>query len=43
MARAAYLAMDLTSRFVIVPLARASLLTGLAQALGTPWGLFRHY
>jgi hypothetical protein len=43
MARAAYLAMDLTIRFVIVPLARASLLTGLAQALGTPWGLFRHY
>jgi hypothetical protein len=41
--RAAYLAMDLTSRFVIVPLAFASLLTGLIQSLGTPWGLFRHY
>jgi hypothetical protein len=24
-------------------LAFASLLTGLIQALGTPWGLFRHY
>lgn len=43
MVRAAYLAMDLTARFVIVPLAFASLLTGLIQSLGTPWGLFRHY
>jgi hypothetical protein len=41
--RAAYPAMDLTARFVIVPLAFASLLTGLFQSLGTPWGLFRHY
>jgi hypothetical protein len=41
--RAAYLAMELISRFVIVPLAFASLLTGLIQSLGTPWGLFRHY
>jgi hypothetical protein len=41
--RAAYLAMDLIARFVIVPLAFASLLTGLIQSLGTPWGLFRHY
>jgi hypothetical protein len=43
MLRAAYLAMDLCARFVIVPLAFASLLTGLIQSLGTPWGLFRHY
>jgi hypothetical protein len=28
---------------VIVLLAFASLLTGLVQALGTTWGLFRHY
>ena len=41
--RAAYLAMELIARLVIVPLAFASLLTGLIQALGTPWGLFRHY
>lgn len=41
--RAAYLAMDLVARFIIVPLAFASLLTGLIQSLGTPWGLFRHY
>lgn len=40
--RAAYLAMDLTARFVIVPLALASLLTGIVQSLGTQWGLFRH-
>src|SRR5258708_17096440 len=43
MVRAAYLAMELTARFVILPLAFASLLTGLIQSLGTPWGLFRHY
>lgn len=41
--RAAYLGMDLTARFVIVPLVLASLVTGLIQALITPWGLFRHY
>jgi Na+/phosphate symporter len=43
MVRAAYLAMEVIARFVIVPLAFASLLTGLIQSLGTPWGLFRHY
>ena len=41
--RAAYVAMDLTARFVVVPLAIASLATGMVQSLGTPWGLFRHY
>ena len=29
--------------YVIVPQAFASLLTGIVLALGTPWGLFRHY
>ena len=43
MVRAAYMAMELIARFVIVPLAFASLLTGLIQSLGTQWGLFRHY
>lgn len=43
MVRSAYPAMELIARFVIVPLAFASLLTGLIQSLGTPWGLFRHY
>ena len=28
---------------VLVPLAHASLLSGIALSLGTPWGLFRHY
>lgn len=41
--RAAYLAMDVTARYVIVPLAFASLLTGVIQSVGTSWGLFRHY
>jgi hypothetical protein len=41
--RAAYVAMDLTTRYVIIPLCFASLLTGLVSSLGTPWGLFRHY
>jgi len=40
---AAYLAMELTAWFVIVPLALASLLTGVVSSLGTKWGLFRHY
>lgn len=43
MVRAAYLAMELTTWFVIVPLSFASLVTGLVQSLGTSWGLFRHY
>jgi uncharacterized membrane protein len=43
MVRAAYLAMELTGWFVIVPLSLASPLTGLIQSLGTMWGLFRHY
>src|SRR5262249_47316393 len=43
MVRAAYLAMELNTGFVIVPLALASLLTGLVVSLGTLWGLFRHY
>jgi hypothetical protein len=42
-ARGAYLVMDAAAWFVLVPLAFASLLTGLVQSLGTPWGLFRHY
>ena len=41
--RAAYLSMELTTWFVIVPLSVAALLTGLVESLGTTWGLFRHY
>lgn len=41
--RGAYLSMDLISKFVIIPMCFAALATGLLQALGTPWGLFRYY
>lgn len=41
--RAAWIAMELTGWFVIVPFALASLLIGIVQSLSTPWGLFRHY
>jgi hypothetical protein len=41
--RAAYLAMGYIAWYVIVPLALASLLSGLVMSLGTKWGLFRHY
>lgn len=41
--RAAYLAMELITRYVIVPMSFASLLSGIIQSLGTQWGLFRHY
>lgn len=43
MVRAAYLSMELTTSFVIVPLSLVSLLSGLVQSFGTKWGLFRHY
>jgi hypothetical protein len=43
MLRAAYLAMEPIALYVIVPLALATLLTGLVMALGTRWGLFRHW
>jgi hypothetical protein len=41
--RAAWIAMELTGWYAIVPLALAALLTGLVMALGSSWGLFRHY
>ena len=41
--RAAWIAMELTGWFVIVPLAFAALLTGLVVSLTTAWGLFRHW
>lgn len=41
--RAAYVALKLIGWWVLVPLSFASLVTGLVQSLGTPWGLFRHY
>ncbi len=41
--RSAWIAMELTGWFVIVPLALAALLTGLVMSLGTQWGLLQHY
>jgi hypothetical protein len=41
--RGAYLVIEPAAWFVLVPLALASLLTGIVQALVSPWGLFRHY
>jgi hypothetical protein len=40
---AACLAIGPITWFAIVPLAVASLLTGLIQSLGTSWGVLRHY
>lgn len=41
--RAVYLVMEPVGWFVLVPFALASLLTGILQSLGSPWGLFRHH
>ena len=41
--RGAYLVMESTGWFVLVPLAGASLLTGVVESLTTRWGLVRHY
>ena len=41
--RAGYVAMDVATRYAIVPLAVASLATGLVSSLGTTWGLVRHW
>jgi hypothetical protein len=42
-ARGAYLLMAPAAWFVLVPLAHASLLSGIVLSLGTTWGLFRYY
>src|ERR671912_549602 len=41
--RGVYLVMEHAAWLTLVPLALASLLTGLVMSLGTTWGLFRHY
>ncbi|MVO98189.1 hypothetical protein [Paenibacillus lutrae] len=43
MLRPAIEIMSLIANFIVVPVAFASLLTGIALSLGTRWGLFRHY
>lgn len=39
----AYVGTEVVWRYVIIPFSLAVLLTGLVQALGTHWGVFRHY
>jgi len=41
--RAAYLMMPIVADYALVPLAVATVVTGLALALGTKWGLLQHY
>ncbi|HEX7069984.1 MAG TPA: hypothetical protein VF190_04225 [Rhodothermales bacterium] len=41
--RASWFALELIGWYVIVPLALAALITGIAIAFGTRWGLIRHY
>ena len=35
--------MEVSGWYVLLPLAVATVVTGLLMALGTKWGLFRHY
>ena len=41
--RGVYLVMEHAAWLTLVPLAFASLITGVVMSLGTSWGLFRHY
>lgn len=41
--RAAYLMMPVVARYALVPLALATVVTGVALGLGTKWGLLQHY
>lgn len=41
--RGAYLVMEPAARLILLPIAYASLVTGVVQSLGTTWGLVRHY
>ena len=41
--RGSWSAMELIGWYVLVPAAIATVLTGVLLALGTRWGLFRHY
>ena len=41
--RAVSVAMELITWWVILPACLASLITGVIQSLGTPWGLLRHH
>jgi hypothetical protein len=41
--RGVYLVMEPAAWSVLIPLAFASLVSGIVMSLGTTWGLFRHY
>lgn len=41
--RGVYLVMEPAAWLVLLPLAIATLLTGIVSSLVSPWGLFRHY
>jgi len=41
--QAAYLMMEPVALYGILPLSLATVVTGIVQSLGSPWGLFRHY
>lgn len=41
--RGIYILMEPTARYVLLPFAAASLVTGVIHSLGTHWGIFRHY
>ncbi|GAA1804740.1 hypothetical protein GCM10009682_28020 [Luedemannella flava] len=41
--RSAYLVLEPMGWATLVPLSLASLVTGVVQAMGTAWGLLRHY
>ena len=43
LARAAYLTMAVVGRGALLPLSVGAVVSGVVQALGTRWGLFRHY
>ncbi|MGV3631289.1 MAG: hypothetical protein ACO1O6_08785 [Bacteroidota bacterium] len=43
LARSAYLAMELSAWYIIIPFCLISLITGISAALSTNWGLFKHY
>lgn len=41
--RGAWIAMEILGWYALVPLAITAFLTGTLMAIGTPWGLLRHY
>lgn len=41
--RGAWIAMEIVGWYALVPLAVTSFLTGMLMAIGTSWGLLRHY